>query len=307
MALGIVKAYVFVPKLVLEGETVAYRGGGGPIDYNKLNKKGGCTANSLLDSDVKTVENTVEAVSESVSAGADIIHLNVHRTSDNQLVVFHDWKLDCATNITGAINKLSFKEIENVDAGFGYTYDDGVTFPFRGIGFKVSKLETFYSLYPKYKFWLNLKNNDKRSFNVLYTYLSNLPPFMTGRTMVMTSSKGIDWFRGKDLNIRTASVGSVKSCGVDYFLVGWAGVVPKSCRNTTLLIPPSLTKYFWGYPKRLAANLQEYGSDVYLWSKHHPIDQKLSAIVKDGVGVVTSDLHFINRVKNTKLVNKNAS
>nr|WP_238536751.1 glycerophosphodiester phosphodiesterase family protein [Pseudoalteromonas flavipulchra] len=36
-------------------------------------------------------------MASSVAAGANVIHLNVHRTRDDQLVVFHDWTLDCAT------------------------------------------------------------------------------------------------------------------------------------------------------------------------------------------------------------------
>ncbi|HAS23274.1 MAG TPA: glycerophosphodiester phosphodiesterase, partial [Idiomarina loihiensis] len=89
---GISNAYLFVPSLKREGEVVAYRAGGGSVNYSKLNETG-CTAKSLLESEVGTVENTLEAASTSVQAGTDVLHLNVHRTLDDQLVVFHDWTL----------------------------------------------------------------------------------------------------------------------------------------------------------------------------------------------------------------------
>jgi glycerophosphoryl diester phosphodiesterase len=296
--LGVINAYVFVPEIQRQGELVAYRGGGSLVNYDKLGKTG-CNAISLKESNVKTVENTLEAVASSIAAGANVIHLNVHRTSDDQLVVFHDWTLDCATNGTGPVHKSSFEQLETIDAGYGYTFDDGSTFPFRGRGFAISKLEEFYKRYPKHEFWLNLKNNDIRSFDTFYTYISG----KKSNHVVITSSKGIEWFRSKDSSLRLASVNSVKSCGIDYLLVGWAGIVPESCRNTILLIPPSMAKYFWGYPDRLASRLQKHDSDIYLWSKHEPIAESYSKVVASGIGVVTSDLAFIRAAQANKRVN----
>lgn len=296
--LGILNAYLFVSELQRQGEIVAYRGGGSPVSYDKLSKTG-CTASSLKESSVNSVENTLEAVASSVSAGANVIHLNVHRTSDDQLVVFHDWTLDCATNGTGPVQQSSFEQLKDLDAGYGYTFDDGSTFPFRGKGFRISKLEEFYKQYPKHEFWLNLKNSDIRSFNTLYTYISE----KNSNSVVITTLTGLEWFRSKDSSIRLASVDSVKRCGIDYMLMGWAGVVPDSCRNTILLIPPSMTKYFWGYPERLASRLQQHGSDVYLWSKHESISPHYSKVIESGIGVVTSDLDFIREIQANKRVN----
>ena len=277
---------------------MVYRGGGSQVNYDKLSTTG-CTAISLSESSSNSVENTLEAVASSVSAGAKVIHLNIHRTSDDQLVVFHDWTLDCATNGTGPVRKSSFKELESVDAGYGYTFDDGSTFPFRGKGFRIFKLEEFYKQYPTHEFWLNLKNNDIRSFNILYSYISD----KKYNPVIITSSKGIEWFRNKDSSLRLASVDSVKRCGIDYLIVGWAGVVPNSCKNTILLIPPSMTKYFWGYPNRLASRLQKHDSDIYLWYKHEPISLSYAEVVASGIGVVTSDLDFIREVQANKGVN----
>lgn len=296
--LGVLNAYIFVPELQRQGEIVAYRGGGSLVNYDKLGKTG-CTAFSLKESSVNSVENTLEAVASSVAAGANVIHLNVHRTSDDQLVVFHDWTLDCATNGTGPVHKSSFEQLKSMDAGYGYTFDDGLTFPFRGKGFRISRLEEFYKQYPKHEFWLNLKNNDIRSFNTLYAYISE----KNSNSVVITTSRGVEWFRSKDSSIRLASVDSVKRCGIDYLIVGWAGVVPDSCRNTILFMPPSMTKYFWGYPDRLASRLQKHGSDIYLWSKHESIAPYYAEVVASGIGVVTSDLDFIRATQANKRVN----
>jgi glycerophosphoryl diester phosphodiesterase len=286
--LGVTNAYILAPALQQEGEIVAYRGGGSEVNYKQLSETG-CTASSLKESGINTVENTLEAVAISVDADADIIHLNVHRTADDELVVFHDWTLDCATDGAGELHKASFSQLKNIDAGYGYTFDDGTTFPFRGKGFRISKLEQFYQLYPDYDFWLNLKNQDAHSYDVLYSFLAQ----QNSKTIIVTSPQGMQWFKNKDSSIALMSVESVKKCAIDYLLMGWAGMVPDSCKNTILLIPPSKTKYFWGYPQRFAASLQKHGSKVYLWHKHGTLDIDQAEVIASGIGVVTGNTHFI--------------
>ncbi len=300
VACGILNAYITIPDLARKGEIVAYRGGSGNlVDSSKL-KETGCTAKSIIKSGASSVENTLQAAASSVSVGADIIHLNVHRTLDDQLIVFHDWTLDCATNKSGPVHKTNYAEIQAADAGFGYTADNAQSFPYRGKGFSISRLDEFYSRFPKQKFWLNLKDNDDRSFSVLHAYLSNKTSDDDPKTTVITSRRGINWFKNKNATIDVISVGSVKECGIDYLLLGWAGIVPESCKNTTLLIPPSKAKYFWGYPKRMASRLQSHGTDVYLWSKNRKVDQQNASLVVEGVGVVTSDLNLISKAKGYK-------
>jgi len=296
--LGIINSYVYDSDLKHQGQVVAYRGGGSEVDYNQL-KKTGCTAKSIKDSKVNIIENTLEAVALSVNAGADIIHLNVYRTADDQLVVFHDNTLGCATDGTGKFHKTPYKKIKEIDAGYGYTFDNGDTFPFRGKGFKISKLEQFYQQYPNLEFWLNIKNNGKRSSEALYSFLKKY----RSNTVIITSSKGIKWFKNKGSSTKLISVDSVKKCGLHYLLVGWAGIVPNACKDTIVLIPPSKAKYFWGYPERLAARLQEHGSQVYLWYQHESIDITQSEVIASGVGIVTGNTSFIRAAKirkNTK-------
>ncbi len=291
-ALVIVNAYFFAPDLEHHGELVAYRGGGSQIDYEKL-AASDCSATSLKRSGLHSVENTLEAVAASEAAGADVIHLNIQRTNDDQLVVFHDWKLDCATNGTGALSQIPFDALDNIDAGFGYTFDDGKSFPFRGKGFQISKLEDFYKKYPEHKFFLNLKNNDIQSFNVLRKFILDSSKNLSGSTTVITTARGQKWFQANTSNVKAVSAENVKDCGLDYLLVGWAGIVPDSCRNTLLFLPPSVAKYFWGFPKRLASRLQKYDTDVYLWYEHNPVDLKHLDLINEGVGVITSDLGSI--------------
>lgn len=290
--LGIGNAYFLAPQVNGDGQVVAYRGGGSQVDYEKLSDTS-CTAKSLSEVGLTTVENTLQAASASVAAGADIIHLNVHLINDNELVVFHDWNLSCATNENRLVSDLNVDQLQSIDAGYGYTADYGRTFPFRGKGFRIDRLDAFYERFPNQTFWLNLKTNNEDAFLTLSRFISE----KNNKTVVITSAKGNEWFANETPSLQTFSVNTVKNCGTDYLLVGWAGVIPDSCKNTVVLVPPDMAKFIWGYPDRLAARLAQHNTQIYLWNKHDIVPPEQANIIKQGVGVVTGNIDFIESVK----------
>ncbi|MEQ4207401.1 glycerophosphodiester phosphodiesterase family protein [Actinopolymorpha sp. B9G3] len=68
-------------------------------------------------------ENTVNAFQTALSKGAAALELDVHLTSDDQLVVIHDSHLDRTTSGTGAVRSLSTDEVQALDAGSWYGAD----------------------------------------------------------------------------------------------------------------------------------------------------------------------------------------
>lgn len=63
-------------------------------------------------------ENTLRSVRKAVRLGADWIEIDVQRVED-QLVVFHDERLDRTTNGRGLLADKSFEELRRLDAGRG--------------------------------------------------------------------------------------------------------------------------------------------------------------------------------------------
>lgn len=84
-------------------------------------------------------ENTLEAFRLAVEQGADAIELDVHLTTDGELVVIHDDTLERTTDRTGTVARLTIEEIRQADAGAGFAGADG-SFPFRGRGLRVPTL-----------------------------------------------------------------------------------------------------------------------------------------------------------------------
>lgn len=62
-------------------------------------------------------ENTMYAFEYAVKSGADYIELDVQLTADEQVVVFHDEKIDRVTDGTGKLSDYTYAELQNFSAG----------------------------------------------------------------------------------------------------------------------------------------------------------------------------------------------
>jgi glycerophosphoryl diester phosphodiesterase len=92
-------------------------------------------------------ENTIEAFAAAVDLGCRYLETDAHVTKDGVVVAFHDHRLDRVTDRAGAIADLTIDEVEEADAGFRFARRDG-TFPFRGRGVRVPRLETILTRWP---------------------------------------------------------------------------------------------------------------------------------------------------------------
>lgn len=67
-------------------------------------------------------ENTMEAFKAAEDFGADGIELDVHLTSDGQIVVIHDETLDRTTNGTGNVRDFPLEELKLLKANYHYKH-----------------------------------------------------------------------------------------------------------------------------------------------------------------------------------------
>ncbi len=93
-------------------------------------------------------ENTLEAFQIAVGLGYSYLETDAHRTRDGVLVAFHDERLDRVTDRSGAIAELSIADVEAADAGYTFSPDGGKSFPFRGRGVHVPRLEEILTRWP---------------------------------------------------------------------------------------------------------------------------------------------------------------
>lgn len=79
-----------------------------------------CTAKRIYPPTHNFIENTIPSIRKAFEYGADIVEIDIHPTTDNQLIVFHDWTLDCRTEGKGITHEKSTKNLVKLDIGYGY-------------------------------------------------------------------------------------------------------------------------------------------------------------------------------------------
>jgi glycerophosphoryl diester phosphodiesterase len=93
-------------------------------------------------------ENTLPAFEVAVALGYRYLETDAHITRDGVLVAFHDDRLDRVTDRTGAIAELGIDEVEEADAGYTFSPNEGGSFPFRGREIHVPRLEELLVRWP---------------------------------------------------------------------------------------------------------------------------------------------------------------
>ncbi|WP_250459542.1 glycerophosphodiester phosphodiesterase family protein [Microbulbifer litoralis] len=270
-----------------KGRLVAYRGGGQLLDYATFDHR--CIASQILETPNRHIENTLQSIDASVAAGFDAIHLNLHHTADGKFAVFHDWTLDCATDGKGVTSEQTLDQLQSLDAGYGYTFDDGESFPWRGKGYRIPSLDEVVTRYPRLEIWLNLKTADAKTVKALLDYKRSLPPGQRNNFFHFAADENLPLYEHRGSRRTALSMASDKRCIRDYLLYGWSRFFPKACANTNIVVPPKFAGYLWGWPQQFAARAQRHGSRVYLWSKHRKL-QPESNLLDSGIGIITGDI-----------------
>ena len=102
-------------------------------------------------------ENTVAAFDHGLACGAEGLEFDVHLSRDGVVVIHHDATMERTTSGRGALSAYTADELARMDAGFHFTAGDG-TFPFRGQGIGVPRLDEVLRRYPSAQIIVELKD-----------------------------------------------------------------------------------------------------------------------------------------------------
>lgn len=243
---------------------VALRGIAQPYDRTGLTNET-CTAERMLPSGHQFIENTAFSIKHAVRLGADAIEIDVHPTSDGQMVVFHDWTLDCRTDGTGPVRERTLAELKALDIGHGYTADGGKTFPLRGRGVgAMPTLEEVLQAVPGTPLIVTFKSQDPADADAFVAAVRRAGQQVDGRFGFSGDPAVAD--RLKKLVPRAWIFGkaTIKACLTDYLKLGWTGYVPETCRDTTVAIPLNYQWMVWGWPNRFLDRMAKANTRVML-------------------------------------------
>lgn len=275
-------------------EILAHRGVNVNWKKGTYNPRTGCEATHIYKPTFGYLENTIESIEAAFNLGATIVEIDIRRTKDNQLVLFHDYKLDCRTNGNGKLVDHELEYLKTLDIGYGYTYDDGKTYPFKGKG--IGKMPTFKEVlynFPDKKFLVDDKDGSLKTVEILAGIIKNLP--------LKQQESLYYWGRPKTFKYVQKEIPSVKRLLINrsegrewfkkYFLtLGLAGF-PEESKGLVFALRPEHTKYMWGWPYRFIAKVHKADAKLFLYLDTEDevkkyVDFPVDGIVTDYIEIV---------------------
>lgn len=199
-----------------------------------------CTAQRIYPPTHYYIENTLESMSAAFAAGADMVELDIHPTTDNKLAVFHDWTVDCRTNGTGVTQELSMTYLKTLDIGYGYTADGGKTFPLRGLGVgKMPELQEVFDMFPDKQFGINFKDDNMRSADMLADRLEPMSSPRRAQFAIFGSDAMYARVKARIPEVRKIQPASSeeKACIPAYLMMLLRGTLSEECRRSGIAIP----------------------------------------------------------------------
>lgn len=246
-----------------------------------------CTAERIDPPRHALLENTLPSMQAAFDAGATRIEIDVHATADGDLVVWHDWTVDCRTEGSGETRSLTLAQLQALDAGYGYTADGGRTFPFRGQGVgQIPSLRQVLRAFPQGQFVIDQKDRSRTTTERIATTLD--AERAAGRVCLMAITELNTWYLASPPahgeRCTMANPKQIKRCLIDYLASGWTGAIPASCAGQTLTLPDwTRVRLLWGWPGTFIERIRASGGKVLVWTDDPARVAPLRALGVDGI------------------------
>ena len=252
-----------------------------------------CTAERIYEPEHPYIGNTIPSMEAAFKAGADVVELDIHPTTDGEFAVFHDWNLECRTNGKGVTRDHTMEELKKLDVGYGYTADNGKTYPFRGKGIGLMPtLHEVLTYFPDKKFLINIKSDDEDEGAKLADYLSSFSDERISQLSAYGGDQPIAALKQQLPELRVMSMETMKSCLIPYIAVGWTGYTPSACENTQIHIPEKIAPLLWGFPTKFLNRMDAANTRVVLvkgngkWSEGFDDAQDIERLPANYNGVI---------------------
>jgi glycerophosphoryl diester phosphodiesterase len=93
-------------------------------------------------------ENSLFAFERASDLGVDMLEMDLHLSSDGELVVIHDRTLNRTTNGQGRVAEHSLTQLQALDAAYNWTAVGGQSYPYRGQGIRIPTFTEVLQRFP---------------------------------------------------------------------------------------------------------------------------------------------------------------
>jgi glycerophosphoryl diester phosphodiesterase len=247
IAIIVANNYVFLRKDDTSGlELLAHRGLAQTFDIEKVNWDTN-TASMIHKAEHEFIENTIPSIQIAFAYGADIVEFDIRVTKDKQLAVFHDYLLEYRTEKSGKISDYSMQELKEVDVGYGYTYDNGITFPLRGKGNGLMpSIDDVLKVFKGKKFLIHIRDEGPEIGLILLKKLEGLNEDEIKCISIYGNEEAIKIITEKYPQMLALSKERLIKALIEYELVGWMGIIPENMKNLEIHLPVKYARFLWG-------------------------------------------------------------
>jgi glycerophosphoryl diester phosphodiesterase len=265
-------------------ELLAHRGLAQTFDIEKV-KWNTNTARIIRKPVYDYIENTILSMQIAFEYGADIVEFDVRVTKDKQLAVFHDYLLEYRTEKSGQVSDYTMQELRKLDVGYGYTFDNGKTFPLRGKGKGLMpSIDDVFKVFKGKKFLIHIRDEGPEIGILLLKKFEELNRDELKRISIYGNDEAIEIVKAKYPKMPALSMRRIKKALIEYELVGWMGIIPESMKYSEIHLPLKYARFLWGWPSIFLARVKKAHSRLVLvtlrgqWSGGFDNDHDLSEI-----------------------------
>jgi len=277
-------------------EIVAHRGV--HQDFNgKSMENYVCTARRIFTPEHTYIENTMASIDRAFELGATIVEIDINRTREGELVLFHDAGLECRTDGAGRTSDHTLKYLQTLDVGYGYSPDNGATFPFRGKGVgKMPLLLEVLEKYPEKKFIIDHKDETTETAELLGKMLGSLDKAQQANLFYWGPIETLKLIQRKIPGFYRLIPEPIKMRRWMYryiLTLGFAGF-PEEVNQKALVLPIKYIRIIPGWPDRLMRKIKKAGGRLFVY-----VDTKEEAVKIRGLpidGIVTDHLDRVSGV-----------
>lgn len=224
---------------------------------------------------------TLFAFEQALAIGVDVIEMDVRSTKDGVLVLIHNETVDETTDGSGPVHGFLFDELEKLDAGYRWTAD-GKTFPFRGQGIRVPRLEQILEKFPGQRMNIEMKQTEPSIVEPLAELIRKHK--MRDKVLVAAmSDKAMEDFRraAPDVATSAARLELIK-------FVALSKVLPSSVKapDTDSIQVKSKFSFLPIMTKRVVRAAHRLGLPIHAWTVNDLADMR--RVISLGVdGIIT--------------------
>jgi hypothetical protein len=172
--------------------------------------------------------------------------------------------LECRTNGRGWVGERTLAELQTLDVGYGYTADDGRSFPLRGKGVGLMPtLDEALKTHPGSRFLIQFKDGNPAVGDLMAAYLEQRDFVQWDRLTFFGAAGPLSRLKRLKPEARVWSAGATARCLVGYLALGWMGQVPKACDGGVIMIPISQSGFIWGWPDRFLERMHVHKTDHF--------------------------------------------